>query len=253
MNKKYQYNYADLSESVESMYDKQARLNKANKTILILKDYLKNTSKLSLLDVGSSTGIMTNEYAKYFSKVVGIDIDSKAVDFASKTLKKDNLEFIETPIEESKFKDESFDVVTCSHIYEHVPSDVILMEEIYRLLKPGGVCYFAAGNRFQIIEVHYRLPFLSYLPKRLSNIYIRLFTNEKYYYENLKSLRNLKKLVHKFTTIDYTLEVLKHPSKYSAKEMLEEKSFKYYIVNIIARVCYFVIPTYIWVLEKPKK
>jgi ubiquinone/menaquinone biosynthesis C-methylase UbiE len=127
------------------------------------------------------------------------------------------------------------------------------MEEIYRLLKPGGICYFAAGNRFQIIEVHYRLPFLSYLPKRLSNIYIRLFTNEKCYYENLKSLRNLKKLVHKFTTVDYTLEVLKHPSKYSANEMLKEKSFKYYIVNIIARVCYFVIPTYIWVLKKPEK
>ena len=91
MKRNYQYNYADLSESVESMYDKQARLNKANKTILILKDYLKNTSKLSLLDVGSSTGIMTNEYSKYFAKVIGIDIDSKAVDFASKTLKKDNL------------------------------------------------------------------------------------------------------------------------------------------------------------------
>lgn len=252
MEKNYQYNYAHLSESVESMYDKQARLNKANKTLLILKDYLKNTSKLSLLDVGSSTGIMTYEYAKYFAKVTGIDIDSKTINLASKTFKKDNLTFIETPIEENKFKDESFDVVTCSHIYEHVPSDIILMDEIYRLLKPGGVCYFAAGNRFQIIEVHYRLPFLSYLPKKLSNIYIRLFTNEKYYYENHKSLRNLKKLVKKFHTTDYTLDVLKYPSKYSANEMLKEKSIKYYVVNIIARICYFLIPTYIWVLKKPE-
>ena len=126
------------------------------------------------------------------------------------------------------------------------------MDEIYRLLKPGGICYFAAGNRFQIIEVHYRLPFLSYLPKKLSNIYIRLFTNEKYYYENHKSLRNLKKLVKKFQTTDYTLEVLKYPSKYSANEMLKEKSIKYYVVNIIARICYFLIPTYIWVLKKPE-
>ena len=127
-----------------------------------------------------------------------------------------------------------------------------LMDEIYRLLKPGGICYFAAGNRFQIIEPHYRLPFLSYLPKKLSNIYIRLFTNEKYYYENHKSLRNLKKLVKKFQTIDYSLEVLKYPSKYSANEMLKEKSIKYYVVNIIANICYFLIPTYIWILKKPE-
>ena len=43
---------------------------KANKTILILKDYLKSTSKLTLVDIGSSTGIMTNEYAKCFKTVI---------------------------------------------------------------------------------------------------------------------------------------------------------------------------------------
>ena len=65
----------------------------------------------------------------------------------------------------------SIDVITCSQIYEHVPSDKNLMKVIIGLLKPGGVCYFAAGNRFKIIEPHYKLPFLSYLPKKLQ-IYI---------------------------------------------------------------------------------
>ena len=252
MKNNYQYNYADLSESVESLYDKQSRENKANKTILILKNYLKDTSSLTLLDIGSSTGIMTKEYAKHFAEVTGVDIDAKAISFASKSYKKDNLKFIETPIEENTFNDQTFDVITCSHIYEHVPSHTDLIEQIFRLLKPGGVCYFAAGNRFQVLEAHYRLPFLSYFPKRVSNIYIRMFTNEKYYYENHKSLRNLKKLVNKFEIIDYTLEVLKYPSKYSASEMLKEKSINYYLVNIVAKIFYFIIPTYIWLLKKPE-
>lgn len=251
MENNYQYNYSFLSESVESLYDMQSREKKANKTILVLKDYLKDLSQLKLLDIGSSTGIMTKEYAKYFDEVIGIDIDSNAIKFASTTFKKNKLKFIEIPIEENVFEDESFDVITCSHIYEHVPSDVSLMNQIYRLLKPGGVCYFAAGNKFQVLEPHYKLPFLSYFPKKISNFYLKVFTKENYYFENHKSLRNLKKLVSKFELTDYTLKILTNPSKFSANEMLKEKSFKYYLVNLIARVFYFLVPTYIWILKKP--
>ena len=205
-------------------------------TILILKNYLSDVSNLKLLDIGLfHHGIMTKEYAKHFSEVIGVDIDSKAIGYASKKYKLNNLTFKETPIEENTFNDQIFDVITCSHIYEHVPSDVNLMDQVFRLLKPGGVCYFAAGNRFQILEPHYRLPFLSYFPKRISNTYIRLFTKEKYYYETHRSYRNLKKLVNKFEIIDYTLEVLKHPTKYSASELLKENSIKFYFINSIAK------------------
>jgi 2-polyprenyl-3-methyl-5-hydroxy-6-metoxy-1,4-benzoquinol methylase len=252
MKNNYQYDYANISESVESLYDTKSREIKANKTILILKNYLSDVSNLKLLDIGCSTGIMTKEYAKHFSEVIGVDIDSKAIGYASKKYKLDNLTFKETPIEENTFNDQIFDVITCSHIYEHVPSDVNLMDQVFRLLKPGGVCYFAAGNRFQILEPHYRLPFLSYFPKRISNTYIRLFTKEKYYYETHRSYRNLKKLVNKFEIIDYTLEVLKHPTKYSASELLKENSIKFYFINSIAKILYFLIPTYIWILKKPE-
>ena len=53
-----------------SMYDQDERIKKANKTIAVLKDYLKEISTLTLLDIGSSTGIMTNEYAKHFKNVI---------------------------------------------------------------------------------------------------------------------------------------------------------------------------------------
>ena len=44
-------------------------------------------------------------------------------------------------------------------------------------------------------------------------------------YENLLSLRNLKILVSKFEVIDYTLKVIKNPTKYSADEMLKENTY----------------------------
>ena len=248
MSKNYQYNYSDLKSSV---FDSNDRINKAKKTISVLVDYLSHTSDLILLDIGSSTGIMTNEYATYFREVVGIDIDSKAVKYANDNFKKKNISFINLPIEETDFKPASFDVITCSHIYEHVPSDHVLMENIYKLLKPGGICYFAAGNKYKIIETHYNLPFLSYFPKKIANFYIRIFTNHKEYYENLKSLGQLKKLVYRFEIIDYTLKILQKPSKFSANDMIRENTLKYLLVNFLSRIGYFIIPTYVWILKKP--
>jgi len=248
MDKKYQLNYSDLKPS---MYIEHERIKKANKTISVLKDYFNEISFLSLLDIGSSTGIMTNEYAKHFQEVTGVDLDTKAVHYSINQYKRENLKFICAPIEKIDSPDSSYDVITCSQIYEHVPSDKKLMEEILRLLKPGGVCYFAATNRFKIIEPHYNLIFLSFLPKKAANLYIRIFTNHDLYYENLKSLRNLKKLVSKFEIIDYTLKIIKYPSRYSADEMLLENTLKYFLFNAIAKVFYFMVPTYIWILKKP--
>ena len=36
------------------------------------------------------------------------------------------------------FYDQQFDWVVCNHVLEHIPNDKIAMQEIYRVLKPGG-------------------------------------------------------------------------------------------------------------------
>lgn len=60
-----------------------------------------------------------------------------------------NLEYVTTdlnsPLADVKadicdlpFPDNSFDVILCNHVLEHIPDDLGAMKELYRILKPGG-------------------------------------------------------------------------------------------------------------------
>jgi len=240
-----------FSENHPELYNFLQREQKAKKIIAVLKDFVKDDlSKLRLLDIGSSTGIMTNFLSSHFYETTGVDIDEKGIIFSSENFRKDNLNFKVDDAMNLSFSENSFDIVNCSHIYEHVPDSKRLMDEIYRVLKPGGVCYFAAGNRLVLIEAHYKLPFLSIIPKWLAHKYIKIFKKADFYYENHLTYWGLKKLVSKFEIYDYTKKIIKDPVKYFATDMIKPGSFLQYLYLVILNLAYWICPTYIWILRK---
>ena len=40
------------------------------------------------------------------------------------------------------FADNSYDIILCNHVLEHIPDDTKAMQELYRVLKPGGMGIF---------------------------------------------------------------------------------------------------------------
>jgi SAM-dependent methyltransferase len=40
------------------------------------------------------------------------------------------------------FKDNEYDLILCNHVLEHIPDDTKAMQELYRVLKPGGMGIF---------------------------------------------------------------------------------------------------------------
>jgi len=249
---KYQLGFSEMHE--EAMYDEKMRKQKARKIIAVLNDHFsKDLDALKVLDIGSSTGIMTSFIGEHFQKITGIDIDEKAVEFAREKYSNKKIHFQFGDSMDLDFVDNNFDVVICANIYEHVPDSKKLMDEIYRVLKPGGICYLSAGNRIILIESHYKLPFLSIIPKTWANYYLRILGKSDFYYEKHLFLWELKKLVKNFIVHDYTLDIIKDPIKFSATEIIKPGSLKQKIYYLVAKSFYFVCPSYIWLLEKPMK
>ena len=180
-----------------------------------------------------------------------IDIDQSAVEHAIQKFSSGTVKFFVKDSMNTGLDERSFDVVTCTQIYEHVPDSTKLMSEVFRVLKPGGICYFAAGNRLQLIEPHYRLPLLSVTPKWLANYYIRWAGRAESYYETHLSYWGLRRLVREFDLFDYTLKVIRNPAKYSATEMVREGSLKQKLALGILVFAYWVCPGYIWILRRP--
>ena len=249
--REYQHNFSRMVDG--AMYKHQGRERKAKTIIAVLQDFFGQTPlpSLSLLDVGSSTGIIDNYLADHISKVTGIDIDKEAIQFAQTKFKKHNLQFKVDDLMDLSFPDNALDVVICTQIYEHVPDAHKMIMEIFRVLKPGGICYFAAGNRLTLMEPHYRLPFLSLLPRPLAHIYMKLAGKGNYYHEEHLTLPGLKKLVSNFIVHDYTEKIITHPKKFNVDYMLAPESSKYKIAKFIINYAYWLCPTYIWILKKP--
>jgi 2-polyprenyl-3-methyl-5-hydroxy-6-metoxy-1,4-benzoquinol methylase len=246
---KYQYNYSEINPV--SVYNRRGREQKAKTMLSVLQDFFGADLKpLTLLDVGSSTGIIANYLAMHFGKVVGIDIDQPAVEFATANFKRDNLKFVQTDSLKSEMQESYFDAVICAHVYEHVPDASVMMDEIHRLLKTGGVCYFAAGNRLNIMEPHHRLPFLSVIPRPLAHFYIRWAGKGKFYYEKHLSYWGLRSLVRKFELVDYTRMMIENPQRFSADYLLQPDAIKTKLARWVVKYAYWLVPGYIWLLKK---
>ncbi len=247
MKKNYQFNYA---AGRPQMYDLESRKKKAERMIKTLSHYFgeKNLKKLSLIDIGASSGIIDNVLATKFKKVVGVDIDKDAISYAKKKFKRKNLIFKVGDALKLDFKQNTFDVVICTHIYEHVSDPKKLFKEIYRVLKPDGVCYLAAINKLWPIEPHYDLPFLSYLPKDWANVYVKIFNKAKQYYETPLSFWELQKLCSDFKIVDYTQKIMNDPKKFGYSDKIN--GWILIPSQILSPISKYLAPTFFWLLIK---
>ena len=229
-----------------------SRTRKALRVLAVLEDALGDLSGLNLLDIGCSRGIMTWAYARKVGQAAGVDVEPELIEFAREHNASPNLKYLLAQGDTYDLPSESFDIITCTQVYEHANDAEVMMSEIYRLLKPGGVCCFSAANRLKWADPHYggKLPLLTVIPKPLGHLYLRVLGRSRYYHETHRTLWGLKKLTRRFEMVDYTRRAAGQPEKFFTEDSIPPGSTKQRLALALIDYAYWLCPSYLWILKK---
>ncbi|MAG08451.1 hypothetical protein CMO89_03185 [Candidatus Woesearchaeota archaeon] len=198
--------------TAESVYYKM--IYKPREDSLLLKKYVSKYSKGLVLDIGTGSGILAVEAAKKAKKVVGVDIDEKAVKYCKKNAKNKKIRFVKSDL----FKNVKgkFDFIVFNPPY--LPEDKMdkdkaldggkkgyevierFLVEVNEHLKPNGkvlLLFSSLTNKEKVEQFINRNLLESKLLEEKS------FFFEKLYVYLLSKSNILKKLEKRFSNIRY--------------------------------------------------
>ncbi len=175
--------------------DVELRRRKAGK-IISLVQRRRPLAGARVLEIGTGAGVISAELAK----AAGPDGDVHSIDTMDTRLDSDGYEFRRTSGVKLPYDDGVFDVVVSNHVIEHVGTRAdqqTHLEEIRRVLRPGGVGYLATPTRWALIEPHYKVPFLSWPPRRVRDRFVRAARAGKVYNVDPFGPRELEKAIER--------------------------------------------------------
>ncbi len=123
----------------------------------ILKQLPKNMKGKKILDLGCGIGVTSIFFAKQGASVIGIDISPKMISKASKLANIHNtikIKFRVGNVEKLDYLDQSFDIIFGKSILHHVNYSKVI-DEIYRVLKPGGIALFSDPLSYNPMAILY--------------------------------------------------------------------------------------------------
>jgi 2-polyprenyl-3-methyl-5-hydroxy-6-metoxy-1,4-benzoquinol methylase len=229
------------------------RTLKADKINSILHDIYKgDLSNCVCLDLGCSRGVISTQLARNFMIVIGIDKDYYAIRIAqgSKPTKSKSPYYISGDGGKLPFFDGKFDIVICAQVYEHVHDPAQMVSEIKRVLKPGGLCFFSGPNRLAVLEEHYWLPFLSYLPHTIASLYMRAMHRGTVYDIFPLTYWQLTQLWNGCEIHDFTLKLLRNPKRFSVNDRVEKYKLIKLLPDWLITSLRPFYPNYNWVIIK---
>ena len=134
-----------MSKAAQGFYEEQYReggeLSRTSKLLTIA--CVPEGERCRVLDVGCGTGENSQRIAAKGHTVYGVDISANAVD----KYRRRGFEGRVMDVEEGlDFPDESFDLVYCSEVIEHLVAPEALAREAFRVLRTGGQLVLSTPN-----------------------------------------------------------------------------------------------------------
>ncbi len=136
-----------------------------------------------VLDAGCGTGRAIDRIKIAGARdITGIDVSDKMIEIAQKH--HSTAKFVVGDCEEMPFEDESFDVVVAMFLIVHLKKLDKFFDEVYRVLKPGGVFIVSNVNQKKapklklkngeeiVIDSHYHIP--RHVTEALENSFFKI-------------------------------------------------------------------------------
>lgn len=166
----------------------------------VLKTLQKNYNGESLLDIGCGAGFIIDIAKKYFKTIRGIDITPTMLAQINTESETCDIKVELGNCEDLTFGENTFDACSAYAVLHHLHDIPAVMQEVYRVLKPGGVFYSDLDPN------HYFWSAISKLSKeeKYSDIVAREYHAVLYKDDELEEQFNVEK------DILHTAEYLKH-------------------------------------------
>jgi len=170
----------------------------------------------SVLDIGCGNGDICHYFLQKGFSVYGVDVeDCRRADNR-------NFDFQLVSSERISKEDACFDIILSNQVIEHVNDQALHLREIRRLLRPGGLVYFATPNK--------------------SSPFMQGHKNNN----KVLSWSSVRRLLrrHGFVLYDYGVEVASNPKRYDCKPAWGDK-----VPLFLLKLSKYVFPSHIMILK----
>jgi 2-polyprenyl-3-methyl-5-hydroxy-6-metoxy-1,4-benzoquinol methylase len=133
-----------------------------------------------VLDVGCGGGQIARAFATHGACVTGIEVNyEKAAAVARRSLphgSAQSLRALAADAHRLPFGDHAFDLVILADVLEHVRKPAMVVQEVARVLRPGGMLYASMPNRYSLLNLisdpHYQVPAVGLMPRWMAAWYV---------------------------------------------------------------------------------
>ena len=197
-------------------------------------EFHKYTGK-SVLEVGCGLGFDLLQFAKNGAKVTGVDLASNAIDLAKKYFALNNFkaDLYVGNAEKLDFQDDHFDIVYSFGVLHHTPNTQVAVNNIHRVLKPGGKAIVMLYNKLSWLNL---LTIISGV--NIEHTYEEAPIVKKYL------IHEAKKMFYKFSSIRVTTE--RFPVKTLKYKNILGKLYNGIFVPIFDVIPKFLIKPFGW-------
>ena len=139
----FEYGYTSKEEILEKMNPD-------------LKKLIEKSEGKIITDIGCGCGRNLIYASKYASKLIGVDLSKKSLEFAKNFIQSDNLELVLGNNLEIPLDSDFSDLVVSDGVIHHTGDTVRSFKECIRVLKPNGLLYLAVYKKYRYYPFLYK-------------------------------------------------------------------------------------------------